>query len=262
MTKRINHVRNRLNMPPTLSDARSIKQGLIDWIISDQVNIDELRPSVDVMKSMLGHIMCIDDNWTSLNTDHVNTSFKFWKAMHGMLQNQIDNKKFLLAKIQEATYEKADELARQTGIQKYEDIQEQKSMTPQPPMTENDPEQLPQESAQTPQPFKECSSLIDPPDELQEQIDSTSIISGKTSRSTKTVTFDGSANEKTTQTDSKICGKVILLSEYNIFNCMIEVHKKAITYNQRRRDAKRAEKDFIKSKHLVKVFKQLDDDQE
>ena len=129
-------------------------------------------------------------------------------------------------------------------------------------MTEQEPEHTPQDGAKTPNPFKECSSLIDPTEDVQEQIDSTSVRSGKTSRSTKTVTFDGTVNEKTTQTDTKICGKTIKNDEYQIFACMIEVHKKAVTYNLRRRDAKRAEKDFVKSKHQVKVFKQLDEDQD
>jgi hypothetical protein len=92
LNKRINHVRNRLNSSPSLSDTRSIKQGLLDWIIADNVNIDELRPSVDVMKKMLGHIMCIDDNWISLNVEQVNTSMKFWKGMYSIIECQINNK--------------------------------------------------------------------------------------------------------------------------------------------------------------------------
>ena len=84
--KRINHVRNRLNLPPLISDTRNIKQGLIDWIIADQVKIETLKPSVEVMKKMLGHIMCIDDNWTSLSIDQVNTSMKFWKCMHSIIE--------------------------------------------------------------------------------------------------------------------------------------------------------------------------------
>ena len=105
MTKRVNHVRNRLNSLPLLTDTRSIKQGLIEWIIADNVNIDELKPSVDIMKSMLGYIMSINDDWISLEKDHVNTSMKFWKGMYSTLEYQINNKSFLLDKIQEATCE-------------------------------------------------------------------------------------------------------------------------------------------------------------
>ena len=87
VTRRVNHVRNRMNELPLLSDTRSIKQGFIDWIIADVIKIDELKPSVDVMKKCLGHIMCIDDNWTSLNDDEIDTSKKFWKGMHGILDH-------------------------------------------------------------------------------------------------------------------------------------------------------------------------------
>jgi hypothetical protein len=74
--------------------------------------------TVAVMKKCLGHIMCLDDNWVSLNTDDVNTTTRFFKGMHSILHYQIVNKKFLLAKIQEATCEKAEELALQNALQK------------------------------------------------------------------------------------------------------------------------------------------------
>ena len=63
--------------------------------------------------------MCIDDNWTSLNIDDVNTGMKFFKGMHSILHYQIINKKFLIAKVQEATCEKAEELAQMNALQDY-----------------------------------------------------------------------------------------------------------------------------------------------
>ena len=129
-------------------------------------------------------------------------------------------------------------------------------MTPQPD------EEQPQDTDLTPQPFEEGSSLVDPVDEVEDQIDSRSVKSGKSSKSTKTVTFDGSANEKSSQTESKICGMIIYFREYATYKSMIDIHKKAVTFHQKRRDAKHAEKEFTRAKHLVKVFKQIEESYE
>jgi len=83
--KQISHVRDRVNEPPRQNDIRSIKLGFIDWIIHSEAFIDELVPSVKVMKSCLGYIMLIDDNWTSLNLDDINTGRVFFKHMFDLI---------------------------------------------------------------------------------------------------------------------------------------------------------------------------------
>ena len=82
--------------------------------------------------------------------------------------------------------------------------------------------------------------------------------SGRSVSSTKTVRFDKTANEKSSQTESRICGRVISFQEHVNFRALQDVHKAAAKYVDRKRDAKAAEKEFNKAKHNIKVFKAMD----
>ena len=80
----------------------------------------------------------------------------------------------------------------------------------------------------------------------------------KTVKTTKSVTFDKSANERGSQTEIKTCGRIISYEQSLFLRDLQNVHRTATIYTDRKRDAKAAEKEFTKAKNIFKSFKQLD----
>jgi hypothetical protein len=62
------------------------------------------------MKSCLGYIMLIDDNWVSLSVDDVNTGRVFFKQWYSTLESQLRSRDYLKANVEEVRLEKMQAL--------------------------------------------------------------------------------------------------------------------------------------------------------
>jgi len=76
------------------------------------------------------------------------------------------------------------------------------------------------------------------------------------------VQFDGSANEKHSQTDASKTGMVVPFQEWKWYSECIALHKAAQNLTIRKREAKAAEKHFYNLKRNIKAFKDLTTDTE
>ena len=111
-------------------------------------------------------------------------------------------------------------------------------------------------------PFPPQSILVDEPDSDGSQIDSRSHASKASAKSKKSVQFDGSANEKHSQTDASKTGMVVPFQEWKWYSECIALHKAAQNLTIRKREAKAAEKHFYNLKRNIKAFKDLTTDTE
>ena len=88
--------------------------------------------------------------------------------------------------------------------------------------------------------------------------DAKSHFTAKTSKSKRFLTFTKCINEKLTQTDSKVCGKMVTYNEWQSYRAMLDVHNTAVNLVQRKREAKAAQREHDRARHNIKALKTLD----
>ena len=101
MRLKLNHIKDRLDEVPNISDTRGIKQGLLDYIIEAKIDLNTLKPSKELMQNMIGYIMVVEPNWIMADLPEINTARKFYKGWYNIISNQLAHKDFLRAKLEE-----------------------------------------------------------------------------------------------------------------------------------------------------------------
>ena len=182
--------------------------------------------------------------------------------MFDLVASAIKNRILLSAKCEEARLEKVELVQMQTCPELNTHFIHLSTITPDQP--QNAQEQISvTPTAEPVSPDDQIgSSLVQPDSENLDATEQIETASFQTTKTSKTVTFDSSANDKNCQTDQRIVGRIITFHDFCIFRKLLEVRKTASRVISTKRAAKQAYKDFEASKRQVNEFKALMDESE
>ena len=103
---------------------------------------------------------------------------------------------------------------------------------------------------------------MDPVEPEDQDDDDKSDKTNKTHASAKTVTWDVSVNEVSTQTECRIQGCMVRFREYRLYKTMLDVQTTATKLLETKRQVKEAEKAFLKAKGKVNCLRQVEQETE
>ena len=103
----VNHLRDRLDQRLLDSDIRSIKDGFLDYLVINRIEVNEnLTVSKNLLSEMMGYIMLLNNDWVALDYDHIVTSQPAIKEWYNIIDGQIRSVELLTLKVEERKVEK------------------------------------------------------------------------------------------------------------------------------------------------------------
>lgn len=71
----IHDMKKRLHEKLRSSDVSSMKQALVDWVMDNDVDVDQLKVDVSIMEKVIGLVQCKNPQWLSLELYDLSTTY-------------------------------------------------------------------------------------------------------------------------------------------------------------------------------------------
>ena len=92
MTENLTHIKNRLHNSMIEPDRLSWKRALHDYIIDNNINVDDLKPNDELAEDLLPRVILSDLNWQGIKNMSDIPDSRFKNSIGTNLKNQFRNK--------------------------------------------------------------------------------------------------------------------------------------------------------------------------